>query len=134
MIRVPRPLFSLNSKGSLPFFSPLYSAFLATFSMSSLPFTVFFQAGSEKLMKSRKNDINAISSQRKNAALHFAKIENLYLYSLKMCFQTIFIITLITFWVKWENVCEILGRAQSTVQIEGLVIIIFPDTGSCSDM
>lgn len=33
MIRVPRPLFSLNSKGRLPlFFSTLYSAFAATFS------------------------------------------------------------------------------------------------------
>ncbi|XP_004411377.1 PREDICTED: band 4.1-like protein 5-like [Odobenus rosmarus divergens] len=48
-------------------------AFAATFSMPSLPFTVFFQVGSEKLMKFRKNNINAISPPRKNAVLHFGE-------------------------------------------------------------
>ena len=52
------------------------------------------------------------------------KTENLNSCSLKMCFQTTVIITLILFWVKWENTCEILERAQSTAQINGLVVFI----------
>lgn len=60
------------------------------------------------------------------------KTENLNSCSLKTCFQTTVIITLILFWVKWENMCEILERAQSTAQISGL--LLFPDTGCYSGM
>lgn len=47
MIRVPRPLFSLNSKGRLPFFFflLLYSAFCCHILMFSRFFTVFFKLG-----------------------------------------------------------------------------------------
>lgn len=114
LIRVPRPLFPLHSEGRHAFF------FCFIFSICCHILNVFIAFHS--LLSSWEWEANEI--QEEQHKYNLIPEENFNSYFLKMCSRTIFITTLILFWVKCENVCKILQRAQNTVWIEGSVIMI----------